>query len=291
MGCELCPRRCGADRTATKGFCGEGVALRAAKACLHFWEEPCIAGTGGAGTVFLTGCNLGCVYCQNRAISRGGVGKEITEDRLSEIIDDLVWQGADTVEFVTPTHFIPQIAAVLGRKKPPVPVVYNSGGYDSPAALKLLEGLIDVYLPDYKYADASLAAKLSRAPDYPAAALAAIQEMFRQTGPPRFDQDGMLLSGVLVRHMVLPGFVENTLDCIDRLFSVFSPDEIVFSLMSQYTPPAEPLPIPSLNRRLTEAEYDRAVDYLYLNGIENGFVQELSSAEAEYTPDFDLSGL
>ena len=291
MGCELCPRRCGADRAVRTGFCGEGVTLRAAKACLHFWEEPCIAGTGGAGTVFFSGCNLGCVYCQNREISRGGKGKEITVGRLREIFDELIWQGADSIDLVTPTHFVPQIAAALSAGKPPVPVGYNCGGYELPETLRLLEGLVDVYLPDYKYADPALAARLSAAPDYPSVALAAIAEMFRQTGPYVLDGDGLLRRGVLVRHMVLPGFTENTLDCIDAITSRWTGDEILFSLMSQYTPPREKLPVESLNRRLTEAEYERCVDYLYLCGMENGYVQELSSAREEYTPDFDLAGL
>ena len=291
MGCELCPRRCGADRNEKTGFCGEGNVLRAAKACLHFWEEPCVAGRGGAGTVFFTGCNLRCVYCQNRAISAGGRGKQITVDRLRAIFDELIWQGADTIDLVTPTHYIPQIAEALSKEKLPVPVVYNSGGYDAVPALKTLEGLIDIYLPDYKYADAALAARLSAAPDYPEAALAAIKEMYRQVGDPVFDGDGMLRSGLLVRHMALPGYVENTLDCVDALTAALKPEQFLFSLMSQYTPPKDPLPDPALNRRLTEEEYERCVDYLYLCGLENGYVQELSSANEEYVPDFDLSGL
>lgn len=291
MKCKLCPRRCGADRITKTGFCGEGLSLRAAKACLHFWEEPCLSGSGGAGAIFFSGCNLKCVYCQNREISICGEGKEITVSRLREIIGELVWQGADVIDLVTPTHFIPLVAEALSAEKPPVPVAYNCGGYESVAALRRLEGLIDIYLPDYKYADPALAQKFSHAPDYPAVALAAVKEMHRQTGDFRFDEAGMLQSGVLVRHMVLPGHVENTLDCIDRLYAVFTQENILFSLMSQYTPPKEPLPFPELNRRLTPEEYRRAVDYLYLCGIENGYVQELSSAKEEYTPDFDFYGL
>ena len=291
MNCDLCPRRCGVDRTKTKGFCGEGVTLRAAKACLHFWEEPCLAGTGGAGAIFFSGCNLRCVYCQNREISLHGRGREITVSRLREIFHELIWQGADVIDLVTPTQFLPQIAAALAAEKLPVPVVYNCGGYESAASLRRLEGLVDIYLPDYKYADPVLAGAFSRAPDYPDVALDAIREMYRQTGDFRLDGDGMLQSGVLVRHMLLPGHVDNTLDCIDRLFSVFTQKNVLFSLMSQYTPPPEPLPFPELNRRVTPAEYQKAVDYLYLCGIENGYVQELSSAEAEYTPAFDFYGV
>ena len=291
MNCNLCPRRCSVDRTITKGFCGEGVTLRAAKACLHFWEEPCLAGTGGAGAIFFSGCNLRCVYCQNREISLHGRGREITVSRLREIFHELIWQGADVIDLVTPTQFLPQIAAALAAEKLPVPVVYNCGGYESAETLRRLEGLVDIYLPDYKYADPVLAGAFSRAPDYPDVALDAIREMYRQTGDFRLDGDGMLQSGVLVRHMLLPGHVDNTLDCIDRLFSVFTQKNVLFSLMSQYTPPPEPLPFPELNRRVTPAEYQKAVDYLYLCGIENGFVQELSSAEAEYTPAFDFYGV
>ncbi len=289
--CTLCPRKCNIDRSSAKGFCRVGDKLTAAKACLHFWEEPCIAGYGGAGTVFFSGCNLGCIYCQNLDISRGGTGKEITVSRLREIFDELIWQGADTIDLVTPTHYSDVIAEALRAEKLPVPVVYNTGAYETVEALKNLDGLIDIYLPDYKYADPELAQKLSFAPDYPDVAMQAIKEMYRQTGDYVQDDDGMLQKGVLVRHLVLPGHISNTLDCIDRLTAVFDDSNVMFSLMSQYTPPKTPLPYPELNRRLTEDEYNEAVDYLYLCGIENGFVQELSSAKEEYTPDFDLTGV
>ena len=268
-----------------------GDKLVAARASLHFWEEPCIAGFGGAGTVFFTGCNLGCVYCQNREISRGKKGKEISVARLAEIFDELVYDGAETIDLVTPTHFADLIAEALRIKKPPVPVVYNCGGYESVETLRMLEGLIDIYLPDFKYAGAALAKRLSAAPDYPAAALAAIKEMHRQTGDYALDEDGMLKSGVLVRHLVLPGQIENTLDCLDLLTDTFSERNILLSVMSQYTPPPEPLGDPDLDRRLTEAEYARVTDYLYLLGVENVYLQELSSAQAEYTPDFDGTGI
>ena len=291
MGCRLCPRQCGADRKQAPGFCGVPAGMAAALADLHFWEEPCISGTGGAGAVFFSGCNLGCVYCQNRAISRGGRGKPVTVRRLLEIFDELVYRGADTIDLVTPTHYADLIAETLRVKKPPVPVVYNCGGYESVETLKTLEGLIDVYLPDYKYADPALAKRLSFAPDYPETALAAIKEMHRQTGDWLTDEDGILRSGVLVRHLVLPGHIENSLDCIDILTDRFSEKNILLSVMSQYTPPPEPLGDPDLDRRLTQAEYDRVTDYLYLLGRENVFLQELSSAKEEYTPEFDLSGV
>ncbi len=289
--CDLCPRKCNIDRSLRPGFCGVGAQLSAARAGLHFWEEPCISGTGGSGAVFFSGCNLRCVFCQNRAISRGGCGKEITVTRLREIFDELIWQGADNINLVTPTHFTDKIAEALAAEKLPVPVVWNSSAYEEPETLKTLEGLVDIYLPDYKYADGALAAKFSHAPDYPQKAWAAIGEMVRQTGNYRLDEDGMLLSGVLIRHLVLPGHVDNTLDVIDRITETYTDETVLFSLMSQYTPPEDPLPFPELNRRLTKEEYDRAVDYLYLCGWENGYVQELSSAQSEYTPDFDGSGI
>ena len=289
--CHLCPRHCHIDRSLRTGFCGVGAELTAARAGLHFWEEPCISGSGGSGAVFFSGCNLRCVFCQNRAISRGGEGKEITVQRLREIFQELIWQGADNVNLVTPTHFTDRIAEALAAEKLPVPVIWNSSGYEEPETLKMLEGLVDVYLPDYKYADAALAARFSHAPDYPQKAWAAIREMVRQTGAYRLDGDGILAAGVMIRHLVLPGHIENTLDVIDRITGEYSDETVLFSLMSQYTPPEEPLDFPELNRRLTKEEYDRAVDYLYLCGWENGYVQELSAAQSEYTPDFDGSGI
>lgn len=289
--CNLCPRGCGVNRKTTTGFCGVGSKLKAARAGLHFWEEPCICSTGGAGAIFFSGCNLRCKFCQNIKISRNCDGKEITVKRLREIIDELVWQGADTIDLVTPTHYTDIIAAALKEEKPPIPVVWNSSGYEKAETLKLLDGLVDIYLPDFKYSDGTLARRLSDAADYPQTALSAIGEMFRQTGKFILDDDGMMSRGVIVRHLVLPGFIENTLGCLDMLTDMFARDDIMISLMSQYTPPETALDIESLNRRLTREEYDEAVGYLYLLGWDNGFVQELSSAEAEYTPDFDCSGV
>ena len=289
--CNLCPRGCNKDRATERGFCNAGASLTLARAGLHFWEEPCISAYGGSGAVFFSGCTLKCIYCQNDKISRGHTGKEITEKRLREIFDELIDQGADNINLVTPSHYADKIAEALSKEKLPVPVVYNTSAYEKAETLKMLDGLIDVYLPDYKYASADIAKKLSSAPDYPEIAFSAIEEMFRQRGSYTLDEDGLLTSGVLIRHLVLPGFIENTLDVIDRITSRFDDTQVLFSLMSQYTPPKKELSIPSLNRRLTEEEYSRAVDYLYLSGFENGFVQELSSAKEEYTPDFDLSGV
>lgn len=223
-------------------------------------------------------------------VSRGDVGKEISTDRLREIFSELIELGADNINLVTPTHFVPQIAKALSAERLPVPVIYNTSSYEEVSTLKMLEGLVDVYLPDLKYADSSLARRLSAAPDYPERAVAAIEEMIRQTGAPVFSEDGMIEKGTIVRHLVLPGFIENTFDVTD-IFSARFSQRALFSLMSQYTPPKKKLIYPSLNRRLTEEEYRGAVDYMYLSGIIDGFLQELSSASEEYTPEFDLSGI
>lgn len=289
--CNLCPRRCGADRATKKGYCGVGASLTAGRAGLHFWEEPCISGIGGSGAVFFSGCNLRCIFCQNMPISRGRVGKEITVDRLREIFDELIDAGADNINLVTPTHFSDLIAEALSKEKLPVPIVYNSSAYEEVSSLRRLEGLVDIYLPDYKYADSALAAAFSGAPDYPEKAWSAINEMHRQVGACVFDEDDMLTKGMIIRHLVLPGHIENSLDVLDRIAEGFENGDILFSLMSQYTPPHQQLKYPELNRRLTKEEYERVTDYVYLLGLENGYMQELSSAQEEYTPDFDLSGL
>ena len=291
MLCNLCPRKCNIDRSSSRGFCAVGDKPTLARAGLHFWEEPCISGTGGSGAVFFSGCNIGCIFCQNMAISRGKTGKEITVKRLREIFDDLIWQGADNINLVTPTHYIDVVIEALSAEKLPVPVVWNTGSYEEVDTLKRLEGIIDIYLPDYKYAHNGLAMRFSRTPDYASKAWAAIKEMYRQTGDFVLDEDDMLQKGIVIRHLVLPGHIDNTLDVIDKITGEFTEENVLFSLMSQYTPPKKELPFPELNRRLTEEEYDRAVDYLYLCGWENGFVQELSSATEDFIPDFDLSGV
>ncbi len=288
--CEICPRKCGVDRQKNKGFCRVSSHITLGRAGLHFWEEPCISGYGGSGTIFFSGCNMGCIFCQNMPLSRGDAGKEITEKRLREIFYELIDEGADNINLVTPTHYIPEIVMALSAEKLPVPVVYNTSSYEELSSLKMLDGLIDIYLPDLKYKDKALAKSLSNAPDYYEKALPAICEMIRQTGKSVFDDEGMLQKGVIIRHLVLPGYLENTYDIIDTVADNFK-GRAMFSLMSQYTPPKIRLPFESLNRRLTEEEYEKAVDYMYLSGIEDGFLQELSSAQEEYTPDFDLSGV
>ena len=290
MICALCPRACRVDRDAARGFCGMGGEVVVARAAPHYWEEPCIAGYGGAGTVFFSGCSLRCVYCQNQVISGGRVGRPVTVDRLRQIYRELIDEGGvHNIELVTGTHFIPQIAESLDPR-PDVPVVWNSGGYELPSSLRLLAGKVQVYLPDLKYMDPALAGRYSAAPDYPERAVAAIHEMLRQVGAPVFDDEGLLVSGVLIRHLILPGQLDNTLDVIDAV-SAFPKGSVLFSLMSQYTPPADVSLPDALNRRVTREEYERAVDYMYLCGIEDGYVQDLSSAQAQYTPDFDLTGV
>ena len=288
--CTLCPRRCGADRAAGRtGFCGAGGTLKAARAALHYWEEPCISGTKGSGTVFFSGCTLKCCFCQNYPISAEGLGKEITVEHLAEIFLNLQAQGAHNINLVTPTHFLPDILPAL-EPKLPVPVVYNCGGYESVETLRQLEGKIDVYLPDFKYSDNALAKKLSSAPDYFETASAAILEMYRQVGKPVIEGDEMK-RGVLLRHLVLPGCVDNSLGVLDWVAEHFRSGDILFSLMSQYVPMGRAAEMPPFDRRITELEYDSVLSYMMLLGIEDGYTQDFSSAERGYTPRFDLTGL
>ena len=288
--CTLCPRRCGADRETAAGFCRSGTEPRLARAALHLWEEPCISGTRGSGTVFFSGCSLRCVYCQNGKISAGNYGKNVSVRRLREIYFELIAKGAHNINLVNPTHWTAAVIASLEGGLP-VPVVYNTGGYDSVETLRRLDGLVDIYLPDMKYADGTLAGQLSAAADYPETAEAAIREMVRQTGPYELDNGGLLVRGTLIRHLILPGHVENALRVIDWVADTFPPGQVLFSLMSQYTPCGELSRWPELQRRLTQEEYDLCREHLDASGIEDGFFQELSSAEEEYIPPFDLTGI
>ena len=291
MTCTLCPRRCGADRETGLGFCASGVVPTVARAALHFHEEPCISGTRGSGAVFFTGCNLRCVYCQNHAISRGRTGTPVTDERLREIYGTLIGQGAHNINLVTASHFADTVARSLEGGLP-VPVIYNCGGYESVETLRRLEGKVQIYLPDFKYTDPALAARYSAAPDYPRIAEAALLEMVRQTGDWQADDDGILRRGVLIRHLVLPGHLENTFGVIDRVRALFPRDgQVLFSLMRQYTP-VVPLPqYPNLCRRVTDEEYAAAERYLFDSGIEDGFVQDGDSAEEDYIPAFDGTGV
>ncbi len=286
--CNICPRKCDADRSINTGVCSVGDEIKIARAAPHFWEEPCISGTKGSGTVFFSGCNMKCVFCQNYEISSGGKGKVITPERLTEIFNELIEQGVHNINLVTPTHFSKQILKTL-EKPLPVPVVYNSGGYDSVETLKMLEGKVQIYLPDMKYMSSAVAERYSKAKDYPEVAKNAIREMFRQTGEFVLDEDGIMRKGVIIRHLMLPGQLEDTLDVIDWVSEEFG-DKVIFSLMSQFTP-NEKCTLPELQNSITQEEYNKAVDYMYLCGIENAYVQDFSSAKKEYTPPFDLSGV
>ena len=288
MKCNLCPRNCNTDRNEKKGVCGVGNTLKIARAAPHFWEEPCISGYGGSGTVFFSGCNLKCVFCQNHEISSGCYGKEITVSRLKEIYAELIDSGVHNINLVTPSHYTHKILESLSEPLP-VPVVWNSGGYDSTESLRQLEGKVQIYLPDLKYLSEAPAKKYSLAPDYPDVAKKALLEMFRQVGAVEFDNDGIMEKGMLIRHLMLPGEIENTLDVIDFVSSTFG-DKVIFSLMSQFTPNPQ-CKLPELSRTVSEEEYNKAVDYMYLCGMENAYVQDFSSAKTEYTPPFDLSGV
>lgn len=294
--CALCPRECHVDRTSGHtGFCGQSKKVIATRASLHFWEEPCLSGTNGSGAVFFSGCNLGCVYCQNHTIAKGQTGKEITIERLSEIFLELQDQGAHNINLVTPTHFVPQIISALQTAKDnglTLPVVYNTSGYEKVETLKRLEGLIDIYLPDLKYYDAAISARFSGAPDYFVKASAAIEEMFRQTGRPVFadGEDSLMQKGVIVRHLLLPGCEADSRCLLHYLYQAYGND-IYVSIMNQYTPMPQVSKIPSLNRRISTEEYERIVDYAIQLGIENGFIQEGETASESFIPAFDCEGI
>ena len=282
VNCKLCPRQCGIDRTAGKtGFCGCPDTALVAKAMLHKWEEPALAGKGGSGAVFFGGCTLGCKYCQNAAISGGPVGQPMDSTQLRALFEDLISQGAENIDLVTPTHFLPTILPALSPKLP-VPVVCNCGGYERVETLRELEGKVDIYLPDLKYADPRLGKALSGAADYFPAATAAIREMVRQTGPVLWEGE-KVVRGTVIRHLILPGFVDNSLRVLDWIGENFAPGEVLVSLMRQYTPMGR-LPAP-LDRRVTEEEYDAVLSWMYLNDLE-GFTQEADSADVGFIPDF-----
>lgn len=289
MICNICPRRCAAERTERSGAgaCAMPAGLRIARAGLHFWEEPCISGERGSGAIFFSGCNLRCCFCQNGTISAGGFGKAVSTNRLCRIMEELVSQGAHNINLVTPTHFTPWILEALNEPLG-VPVVWNCGGYETVETLRTLEGKVQIYLPDFKYAMKEPVLRYSRAADYFDYASAAILEMFRQTGPYQME-DGLLRRGVVIRHLVLPGQMENTRRCIDWVAEQFRPGDVLFSLMAQYTP--QPDGPRELDRHVTGAEYRAAVEYMENCGIVDGFTQERTSAREEYTPPFDLTGV
>ncbi|MDC7286644.1 radical SAM protein [Blautia schinkii] len=292
--CTLCPRKCHAGRLKGQhGICGMDGTLRAARAALHMWEEPCISGSKGSGTVFFSGCGLRCRYCQNREIAIGDSGREISVQRLADIFTELESKGAANINLVTAAHYVPQIISALecARKHGlTLPVVYNSSGYEAVSTLRLLEGWVDVYLPDFKYMEAELAKKFSSAADYPETAMAAIAEMVRQTGECRFDEDGYIEKGTIVRHLILPGHTKNSIRILEYLHQTYG-DQIYVSIMSQFTPIHEDDQYPELNRTITKREYDKVLQAAVEMGINNGFFQDGDTARESFIPAFDYEGL
>ena len=285
--CKDCPRACNVPRG--NGFCRAGETVRVARAAPHYGEEPCISGENGSGTVFFSGCNLRCVFCQNHEISADGYGKDISASELRDVFLRLRDKGVHNLSLVTGSHYVRQIVQALDGLDLGIPVVWNSSAYDSVESLRMLDGLVQVYMPDLKYLSPALAAKYSAAADYPDVAKAAIEEMFRQTGSFELDENDMLQRGVLIRHLILPGELDNSFDVMDWVDQRFPGNQVLLSLMSQFTPNMH-CP-PALQRTLTLEESERCQSYLSLSGIENGFFQELTSAGTEMIPDFDLSGV
>ncbi len=290
--CNMCPRQCGVDRSSGKlGFCRAPEGFLVAKTMIHKWEEPCIASENGAGTVFFSGCNLRCVFCQNCEISRGDKGEIMTDEGLEKAIFSLVDAGAECVELVTPTHYTERLAELLQRIKPKltVPVVWNSGGYEKVESLKMLDGLVDVYMPDFKYFDGEIAKAYSSAPDYFVVATDALAQMLRQTGKPKFDGKGKMQSGVLLRHLVLPSHRADSIAVLNHIADKFGADSVVLSLMSQYTPDfyaeSGDCEYKNLCRRVTKFEYDSVMKVAENLGFE-GYFQSVDSASKKYTPDF-----
>lgn len=292
--CNMCPRECNVDRGLGKiGFCKVPNQIKVSRAALHFWEEPCISGEEGSGAVFFSGCNLRCVYCQNRKIAEGVYGREITVDRLAAIFLELQDKGANNINLVTPSHYVLQIIETLNLAKErglKLPVVYNSSAYEKVRTLQLLEGYVDVYLPDFKYMDKGLSTKYSAAENYSEVAKRAIEEMVRQVGKPKFDEHGILQKGVVVRHLVLPGCVWDSKEVIRYLHSTYKND-IFISILSQFTPMKGLNKYPEINRKVSEKEYEEVVDFAIDIGVENGFIQEGDVAEESFIPDFDCEGV
>lgn len=292
MVCNLCPRMCGAVRTADRGegYCRMGELPVLARAALHHWEEPPVSGSRGSGTIFFSGCSLGCVFCQNEEISHQDHGKPVTMERLGEICDELIEQGAHNINFVTPTHYAHVVKKLLEEHPLSVPAVWNCGGYERVETLRSLEGKIQIYLPDLKYMSGEAAQRYSAAPDYPQVATAAIKEMVRQVGQCELDEQGVLKKGVIIRHLLLPGQLTGAKEVMDWVAEAFVPGTVLFSLMSQYTPWGRANEFPEIDRRLRKSEIRAAQQYMDALGLD-GFVQDGESAKREYTPEFDLTGI
>lgn len=289
MICNQCPRKCNVDRTRTVGYCKSPEEFRLSRAALHFWEEPCISGKNGSGAVFFSGCNLGCLFCQNYEISHENKGMTVSDDGLIKIFENLIEQGANNINLVNPTHYAVQLATLLKKYKPSVPVVYNSSGYESTETLKMLDGLVDIYLPDFKYIRNDKALKYSRAEDYPEVAMRALEEMYLQRGKTEFDENGIMKKGMIIRHLILPSNTNSSLKILDFINEKF-PNAYV-SLMAQYTPCNDLSAVPELDRKITEREYNKVVDYALNLGMDKIFIQSGESADEKFIPDFDFTGI
>lgn len=292
--CTLCPRNCHVNRNEGKvGYCRMTSELVVARAALHMWEEPCISGEKGSGTVFFSGCAMGCVFCQNHEIAKGLRGKSISVERLSEIFLELQEKGANNINLVTPSHYVPQIieALDLARARGLVlPIVYNSSGYEKKETIKGLEGYVDIYLPDFKYMNDDIAERYSHCPDYSTYAKESIEEMVRQTGKPEFFPDGIMKKGTIVRHLSLPGYLEDSKDILDYLHANFKND-LYISIMNQYTPMVMVEKYPEINRKVTKKEYDELISYALMLGIKNAYTQEDETQDESFIPDFDGEGV
>lgn len=289
MNCSICPRKCNADRENSVGFCKSPAEFRLARAALHFWEEPCISGKNGSGTVFFSGCNLKCVYCQNYEISIENKGTVVDDSRLIEIFKSLIEQGAENINLVNPTHYADRLANLFSKWKCPVPIVYNTSGYESVETLKTLDGVVDIYLTDFKYIRSDKAQKYSGAPDYPDIVKNALAEMKRQVQGYEFDSRGVMQKGVIVRHLVLPQNTNSALQIIDYIAENYR--DTYLSIMAQYVPCGNLENHPEINRKITEREYNKVVDYALQTGLENVFIQQRESATEEFIPPFDFTGI
>lgn len=288
MNCNICPRKCNAQRESAQGFCRAPERFKLARAALHFWEEPCISGKNGSGAVFFSGCNLKCVYCQNYEISIGDKGTQISDERLIEIFEELIDEGAQNINLVNPTHYATRLAEVLSKWKCPVPIVYNSSGYESVETLRLFEGIVDIYLPDFKYIRSEKAQRYSRAKDYPQVVKEALFEMRRQQ-PEDIFENGIMKRGMIIRHLILPQNTNSSLEIIDYIKENF--ESTYLSLMAQYVPCGNLKDFPELQRKITKREYEKVVNYACQKGLQRVFVQELGSADKMYIPPFDLNGV
>lgn len=289
MICNACPRKCNVDRQNTLGYCKSPDKFKLARAALHFWEEPCISGKNGSGAIFFSGCNLGCVFCQNFDISHNCKGVEVSDGKLIDIMKNLVDKGANNINLVNPTHYSAQLLRVFEKYKPPVPIVYNTSGYDSVETLRLFDGIVDVYLPDFKYIGPDKAQKYSKAENYPQVAEAALTEMKRQVKSDVFDDRGIMQKGMIIRHLVLPSNTNASIEALDYLAENF--DDTYISVMAQYVPCGDLSNYKEINRPLTQREYDKVVNHILDLGLDKIFVQELEAASDEFIPDFDFTGV